>query len=59
MYWTMVLIGLGISGTAYVGQFDQDAACQKAAQEAKAQGMRVICVQMSKAVTPAPEPAKK
>jgi hypothetical protein len=59
MFWTLALIGLGISGTAYVGQFDQDAACQKAAQEAKAQGMRAICVQMFKAAPSAPEPAKK
>jgi hypothetical protein len=59
MYWTLALIGLGISGTAYVGQFEQDAQCQKAAQEAKAQGMRAICVQMFKAATPVPEPAKK
>jgi hypothetical protein len=54
-------MGLTISGTAYVGQFDQEAACQKAAQEAKAQGLRAICVQIRQpaAVAPAPEPAKK
>ena len=61
MYWTLILMGLSISGTAYVGQFDQEAACQKAAQEAKAQGLRAICVQIRPpaAVAPAPEPAKK
>jgi hypothetical protein len=56
MFWTIVLIGINISGTAYVGQFEQEAQCQKAAQDARQQSIRAVCVQTTKSTT---EVAKK
>lgn len=48
--WTIVLIGAGLSSTTvtYVGQFEQQETCAKAAQEFKAQGMKAACVQVKK-----------
>jgi len=51
MFWTLVLIGVSISGTAYVGQFEQEAQCQKAAQDARQQSIRAVCVQTTKSAT--------
>jgi hypothetical protein len=50
MIWTIVLIGAGLytSGVMYVGQFEQQEACAKAAQEFKAQNMKAACVQIQK-----------
>jgi hypothetical protein len=50
MFWTIVLIGVGLSATniTYVGQFEQQEICAKAAQEFKAQGMKAACVQVKK-----------
>jgi hypothetical protein len=50
MFWTIVLIGAGLSSTTvtYVGQFEQQETCAKAAQEFKAQGMKAACVQVKK-----------
>ena len=50
MFWTIVLIGAGLytSGVMYVGQFEQQEACAKAAQEFKAQNMKAACVQIQK-----------
>jgi hypothetical protein len=53
MFWTIVLIGAGLSSTSitYVGQFEQQEICAKAAQEFKAQGMKAACVQAKSADT--------
>jgi hypothetical protein len=48
MFWTLVLMGVSISGVSYVGQFEQEAACQKAQEAARAQSIRAICVQIQK-----------
>jgi len=47
MFWTIVLIGVGISSGSitYVGQFEQQEICTKAAQEFKAQNIKAACVQ--------------
>jgi len=49
MFWTIVLVGVGLSSTnvMYVGQFEQQETCAKAAQEFKQQNMKAACVQMS------------
>jgi hypothetical protein len=50
MFWAIVLIGAGLGSTSvtYVGQFEQQEICAKAAQEFKAQGMKAACVQVKK-----------
>jgi hypothetical protein len=50
MFWAIVLIGAGLGSTSvtYVGQFEQQETCAKAAQEFKAQGMKAACVQVKK-----------
>ena len=60
MFWTIVLIGAGLSSTsvAYVGQFEQQEICAKAAQEFKAQGMKAACVQAKSAEISAATPKK-
>jgi len=60
MFWTIVLIGVGLSSTsvAYVGQFEQQEICAKAAQEFKAQNIKAACVQAKSAEVSA-VPAKK
>jgi hypothetical protein len=47
MIWTIALIG-GIYSTSvsYLGQYTEEAACVKAATELKAQGTKVVCVQI-------------
>jgi len=47
MFWTIVLVGVGLSSTnvMYVGQFEQQETCAKAAQEFKQQNMKAACVQ--------------
>jgi len=47
MIWTIALLG-GIYSTSvtYIGQFTEEAACNKSAIELKAQGMKVACVQI-------------
>jgi hypothetical protein len=49
MFWTIVLIGAGLSSTSvmYVGQFEQQETCAKVAQEFKQQNMKAACVQMT------------
>jgi hypothetical protein len=56
MFWTIVLIGAGLSSTTvtYLGQFEQQEICAKSAQEFKAQGMKAACVQMQKPETASP-----
>ena len=50
MLWTIVLIGAGLSSSSitYVGQFEQQETCAKAAQEFKAQNIKAACVQVKK-----------
>lgn len=50
MFWTIVLIGVGLSSgnVMYVGQFEQQETCVKVAQEFKAQNKVAACVQMQK-----------
>ena len=50
MFWTIVLIGVGLSSTSvtYVGQFEQQETCAKAAQEFKALNKQAVCVQVKK-----------
>jgi hypothetical protein len=56
MFWTIVLIGAGLSSTTvtYLGQFEQQEICAKSAQEFKAQGMKAACVQIQKPETTTP-----
>jgi hypothetical protein len=51
MFWTIVLVGVGLSSTnvMYVGQFEQQETCAKAAQEFKAQNIKAACVQAKSA----------
>jgi hypothetical protein len=51
MFWTIVLIGVGLSSNSvtYVGQFEQQETCAKAAQEFKAQNIKAACVQAKSA----------
>ena len=60
MFWTIVLIVAGLSSTSimYVGQFEQQEICAKAAQEFKAQGMKAACVQAKSAEISAATPKK-
>lgn len=60
MFWTIVLIGAGLSSSSitYVGQFEQQETCTKAAQEFKAQNIKAACVQAKSAEVPS-TPAKK
>jgi hypothetical protein len=50
MFWSIVLIGVGLGSTSvtYVGQFEQQEVCAKAAQEFKAQNIKAACVQVKK-----------
>lgn len=60
MFWTIVLIGAGMSSTSitYVGQFEQQEICAKAAQEFKVQNIKAACVQAKSAEVPM-APVKK
>ena len=52
MIWAIAIIGgMYASNVSYTGQFEQEAACNKAAQELRAQNLssiKVVCVQMPK-----------
>jgi hypothetical protein len=52
MIWAIAIIGgMYASNVSYIGQFEQEAACNKAAQELRAQNLssiKVVCVQMPK-----------
>ena len=50
MFWTIVLIGAGLASSSitYVGQFEQQETCAKAAQEFKALNKQAVCVQVKK-----------
>jgi len=60
MFWTIVLIGAGMSSTSitYVGQFEQQEVCSKVAQEFKVQNIKAACVQAKSAEVPM-SPVKK
>ena len=61
MFWTIVLIGAGLSSTSvtYVGQFEQQETCAKAAQEFKALNKQAVCVQVQKGAEVPATSAKK
>jgi hypothetical protein len=60
MFWTLVLMGVSVSGISYVGQFADEATCLKAQEVARAQSVRAVCVQMQRAESASPTaPAKK
>ncbi len=52
MIWAIaIIISMTTTSVSYVGQFEQEAACNKAAQELKTQNLssiKVVCVQMPK-----------
>jgi hypothetical protein len=52
MIWAIaVILSMSSTSVTYVGQFEQEAACNKAAQELRAQNLssiKVVCVQMPK-----------
>lgn len=56
-FWTIAIVTMNV---AYVGQFEDEAKCNKAAEAARLQSLRAICVQV-KVPAPAtnPEPTKK
>jgi hypothetical protein len=60
MFWTIVLIGSGITAPAvvYVGQFEEQAVCQAAVQDLQKQQFKGTCVQIQRA-TAAPPASKK
>lgn len=59
MFWTLVLMGVSVSGVSYVGQFADEATCLKAQEVARAQSVRAVCVQMQRADAPAPAASPK
>lgn len=60
MFWAIALIGMGIASPAvtYVGQFQDEAACQVAAKDLQRQNFKGTCVQLQKPAVAA-EAAKK
>jgi len=52
MIWAIaIIISMTNTSVSYVGQFEQEAACNKAAQELRAQNLssiKEVCVQMPK-----------
>lgn len=62
MFWAIVLVGLGVTSPSviYIGQFQEEAACQVALKDLQRQNFKGTCVQQQKAtVTPSVEPTKK
>jgi hypothetical protein len=59
MFWAIALIGMGIASPAvtYIGQFQEEAACQVALKDLQRQNFKGTCVQLQRADAPAP--AKK
>jgi hypothetical protein len=50
MFWAIALIGMGITAPAvtYVGQFEQEAACQVALKDLQRQNFKGTCVQIQR-----------
>jgi hypothetical protein len=50
MFWTIVIIGMGIASPSviYVGNFEQAEACQVALKDLKSQNLKGTCIQMQK-----------
>lgn len=52
MSWVIaIIVSMSSTNVTYVGQFEQEAACNKAAQDLKSQNLssiKVVCVQMPK-----------
>jgi len=51
MFWAIALIGMGIASPAvtYVGQFEQQEACQVALKDLQRQNFKGTCVQIQRA----------
>jgi hypothetical protein len=50
MFWAIALVGMGIASPAvtYVGQFQDEAACQVAAKDLQRQNFKGTCVQIQR-----------
>lgn len=52
MLWAIaIIISMTTTNVTYVGQFEQEAACNKAAQDLKSQNLssiKAVCVQITK-----------
>ena len=52
MIWAIaIIVTMTTTNVTYVGQFEQEAACNKAAQDLKSQNLssiKAVCVQISK-----------
>lgn len=52
MIWAIaIIISMTTTNVTYVGQFEQEAACNKAAQDLKSQNLssiKAVCVQITK-----------
>jgi hypothetical protein len=52
MSWVIaIIVSMSSTSVTYVGQFEQEEACNKAAQDLKSQNLssvKVVCVQMPK-----------
>ena len=60
MFWAIVLVGLGVTSPSvvYVGQFQDEAACQVAVKDLQRQGFKGTCVQLQKPAVTAEVPKK-
>jgi hypothetical protein len=59
MIWTIVLLGgLYTTSVTYIGQFTEEAACNKAVAELKNASVKIACIQIQPAQQ-APTPPKK
>ena len=62
MFWTIVLVGMGITSPSivYIGQFQEEAACQVALKDLQRQNFKGTCIQQQKGTAPSSaDPTKK